>query len=43
MKKVSISNFYIIITNNNNIEANSSVYVNIFTVYKKILGKILAQ
>lgn len=43
IKKLSETYFCINIKYNNNIEANSSVYTYIFTVYKKIFRKILAQ
>lgn len=43
IKKLSETYFCINIKiYNNNIEANSSVYIYIFTVYKKIFRKILA-
>lgn len=42
IKKLSETYFCINIKYNNNIEANSSVYIYIFIVYKKIFRKILA-
>lgn len=43
IKKLSETYFCINIKYNNDIEANSSVYIYFFTVYKKIFRKILAQ
>lgn len=42
INKLSETNFCIDIKYNNNIEANSSVYIYIFTEYKKIFKKFLA-